>query len=167
MKPSATALRLALAHHPLCAWFADDVVTLAGLRVCSGCLAAWPAFALSIPLAWHFVALKAVTPLMGVAVGAVLGVPQLASYVWRGSRSQRAVTKAAGGAGLALLAVGAAALRLPLAVDGVLLAALAAAFVALQALRARSLLRTCGRCPWARDWERCPGFIGHVTRPAS
>jgi hypothetical protein len=154
-------LLLGLAHHPLCTEFRDDVVRVGRLHVCSGCVATWPTFLVTLPLAlaWH---LQGTSALAMLAAGLALGVPHLASYGWRGSRLERAGVKALGGVGLAGVVVGALTAGWPLWVLVVLLAAGLVASVGLQAVRMRSILATCDACPFKRDWDSCPGFNAGV-----
>lgn len=156
-------IRLAFRHHPSCGWFAADVVGLGPVRICQGCLATWPLFVLSfflalrlLPTSWAWGA---------CVLGLLAGVPQLVSYLWRAPRAWRVTTKLLGGSGLGLLIVG--ILLLPVATPWkfAAYAAMGPAFLALQAVRLRSILRTCAACPWKRDWEHCPGFLGHGVVP--
>lgn len=151
-----TGVRLALAHHPLCGYFAHDTLPAGPLRVCSGCAAAAPAFLLA--LAPALAAARAWGALPALALGLALGLPHLAGYLRRRGRVARFAAKAVGGAGLAL--VMAAILLAPwaLVAKASLLALMALAFVALQLARMRQMLRTCRACPWAARWAQCPGF---------
>lgn len=147
-----TGLRVALAHHPLCSVFAHDVVRLGGVRVCSGCVAAAPAFAAGLVVALLLAAPAWPLLLLGLAMGA----PHLATYRWRGRRGARFAAKAVGGAGLGL--VFAALLQAPLAWQALAFLGMGLSFAALQALRLRSIQRTCQACPWGARWAACPGF---------
>jgi hypothetical protein len=158
-------LHLGLAHHPLCSEFRSDVVRVGRVHLCSGCLVAWPSFLLSLPFAilWRLDGAPA-WPLL--AVGLALGAPQLASYLRRGSRAERATAKALGGSGLALVFTGLLGLGWPgfwlvgaLSVGGV-------ASLALQAVRLRAMLATCDACPFRRQWESCPGFNAGTGAPS-
>jgi hypothetical protein len=98
-----------------------------------------------------------------LAAGFAMGIPQLASYGWRGSRLERAGVKALGGVGLAGVVVGALTAGWPLwALVPTLTAGLLAS-VGLQAVRMRSILATCDACPFRRDWDSCPGFNAGVA----
>ncbi len=148
-----TAIRLALRHHPLCDRFDADRFG----PICSGCAVFWPAFFVAGPAAaslW----LQGTSAWVLLAVGVVVGLPQLPGLRWRFSRPTRAVIKGLGG-----LAVGAAlfaVIVLPVSwwLRGGLLACMGLAFVAILAIRMRSILATCNACVWKRDWGRCPGF---------
>lgn len=150
------ALRLALAHHPLCSWFHADTHAIVGVRVCSGCAWAFPGMlaglvaALSLGLHWEPVALA--------GAGLTLGLPQLTTYVYRGNPAYRHFAKAIGGVGLGGLTAALPWIPLDLAwkIGGGLVLGLV--FVGLQLLRVRSMLATCRKCPWAMNWEVCPGF---------
>jgi hypothetical protein len=158
----ALGLRLGLAHHPLCTEFQTDFVPVGRLQVCSGCLATWPAFFATLPLAlaWR---LDGAAPLAMLAAGFAMGIPQLASYGWRGSRLQRAGVKALGGVGLAGVVVGAFTAGWPLWGLAAVLAVGLVACIALQWVRMRSILATCDACPFHRDWDSCPGFNAGVA----
>ena len=148
------ALRLALAHHPLCHWFQADRIQVGRIDVCSGCLATWPAFFLLVPFALGF----PVAPAVLAATGILLAAPQMASYVRRAGRAGRFAAKLAGGAGLALLVADILRTPVPWTWRFAALGAVVAGFALLQAIRLRNLLRTCDACPYRRDWESCPGF---------
>lgn len=151
-------MALLLAHHPLCATFANDRFHVRAWGVCSGCAVAGPAMLLGLGVTAYLEAAQAMPALPVMAAALFLGLPQLATYMWRLSRLERGAAKALGGLGIG--AVGASWLFLPhpwwawLAAGGFLVA-----LGALQALRVRSLLRTCDQCPWRRDWDACPGFV--------
>lgn len=159
-RPVRAGLLLSLAHHPVCSSFSQDVVRIAGLPVCAGCLATWPAFLAALPLA-VLARLDGAPALALLALGATLALPQMTAYLrgrGRRSRAERTVAKVLGGAGLgtALAAVltsgwplglAAAAIGLGVAVTG-----------GLQLLRLRTVLATCDACPYKRDWEACPGM---------
>lgn len=152
------AWRLARAHHPLCDQFRSDVFRRPGGPWCRGCVLTWPLFFLTLFLAPPLLLLSPLTVWQAVGVGFAFGVPQLSTFLHRFAAPARAYAKAIGGIGLGLVVVG--GLLLPVAAawkvaGGV---AMVVAFTALLALRMRSILRTCGSCPWARDWSRCPGF---------
>lgn len=152
------AVRLLLQHHPLCHWFAADRIHVAGVALCSGCVAAAPAAGLGLAVGLALAIRDPASAPALVAGGLTLGLPQLTTYLHRGGRAWRFAAKALGGTGLG--AVLGAALFLPVS-NGWLLAGaagLALAFTALQALRLRSILATCDACPYARDWDACPGF---------
>lgn len=154
----AAAIALALQHHPLCRYFAEDRYRLGRVRLCSGCAMALPGFALGVLAAFQLLAAGAAEPLALVASGLALGAPQGLTYLVRFSRGVRAAVKFQGGLGLGL-----ATLAWVFAPVHPLLwwgapAALGLVFLALQAVRLRSILATCRRCPWAMDWEHCPGF---------
>ena len=155
--------RLALAHHPLCVYFQADWVKLGRLRLCQGCLATWPLFALSVygsVWAWRSGRAEAIALL---TAGMMLGMPQASSYLHRGGRLDRAIVKGVGGIGLGMVVVGDLLLPIDLAWR---LAGLAVLLVAVGAglyLRTRSILQTCRACPWKMDWDNCPGF--RATQP--
>ncbi|MHB1262435.1 MAG: hypothetical protein ACYC2H_12050 [Thermoplasmatota archaeon] len=155
-------LLLGLAHHPLCTEFQSDVVQLGRIHACSGCLATWPVFLVAVPLI-AAARLQGMPALPLLAAGLAMGVPQLASYGWRRSRAERAAAKALGGLGLACVAIGVLAAGWP---PAVLLAVLAAGLVTsigLQVIRMRTILATCGACPFKRAWDVCPGFNAGVA----
>lgn len=158
MKDEArVAVRLLLQHHPLCKEFAADRIRVAGVAVCSGCLAAAPAALLGLALGVLLVVQGAPRwALLGSALA--LGLPQLTTYLHRGGRAWRFAAKAIGGLGLgaALAVAPALPVARPWLLGGAVL--LAAAFAGLQAVRVRSILRTCDACPFRRDWATCPGF---------
>jgi hypothetical protein len=163
--PVALALRLAAAHHPLCTAFRSDVVRLGRLHVCGGCLATWPAFIAALPLAW-LARTQGVPAWPLAAAGLALGLPHLASYAVRAPVPVRRAAKAVGGAGLALLVVGAATSGTGLPGLVALVLAGCAASLALQAVRLRAMLRTCAACPHRRDWGSCPGMdVTGLARP--
>lgn len=164
--PSRLAGALLTAHHPVCTVYAQDWVRFGRLRVCQGCLATWPTFLLSLPLAWHL-ALKlppGTTPLGLAAAGLVFGLPQGLTVLTRLARPQRWCAKLLGGFGLALLLAGAwIALPPTYLLEGVIV--LACGFTLLLALRMRTILQTCKACPWAMDWEACPGMLARGRTP--
>ncbi|MEK6975204.1 MAG: hypothetical protein AABY18_02545 [Candidatus Thermoplasmatota archaeon] len=160
------AVRLLLQHHPLCGWFASDRIRIGPLTVCSGCLAAAPAACVGLAVGL-VLAIKGTPAEAVVAGGLVFGLPQLTTYLHRGTRGWRFAVKLLGGFGLGALLGG--ALFLPVSnawlVGGAVL--LAATFVGLQAVRVRSILATCDACPYRRDWDACPGFRVTPPQPAS
>lgn len=153
------ALRLSLAHHPLCHHFSSDRFG----PVCSGCALFVPAFATTMPIAVAALLAGADSTAMFLA-GAVLGLPQLAGMRLRWGRPARAAVKLLGGVGVATANVGLVMLPVPLPVKLALLALELAAFAGILALRMRSILATCHACPWRRDWEACPGFVPGARR---
>lgn len=165
-REASVAVRLLLEHHPLCSWFAGDRVQVGPLRVCSGCLAAVPAAALGFVVALRVIVLG-VPPLPLCAGALVLGLPQLTTYLHRGPRAWRFTAKALGGLGLGGVAMSALLLPVPVGWIAGGAAGLVLAFVGLQAARVRSILRTCDACPYARDWDRCPGFQPADRAPAT
>jgi hypothetical protein len=159
--PVRTGLLLSMAHHPLCTRFRHDVVRLAGLPVCSGCLATWPVFLLLLPVAVQ-ARLHGAPALALLAVGVVLALPQVTAYRRRGRRSTSARTsaKVLGGAGLAAALAGALTAGWPLFAVVAAIGTGVLATAALQAVRLRGMLATCDACPYRRDWEACPGMVG-------
>lgn len=151
------ALRLLLEHHPLCSVFASDSVRLGAVAVCSGCLAAGPTALTAFAGAFALVFTGTSAPALFVA-GGVLGLPQLTTYLHRGTRGWRAAVKILGGFGIGLVTGSAWFLPVPRWVLLVGATTVAAAFAALQAIRVRKILRTCDACSYRRDWDRCPGF---------
>lgn len=148
------ALRLALAHHPLCHWFQADRIQVGRIAVCSGCLATWPAFLILAPVALRL----PVAPALLAATGILLATPQMASYIRRAGRAWRFTAKLLGGVGLALLVAGILRTPVPWSWRLGALAVVVVGFAVLQAIRLRSMLGTCDACPYRRDWESCPGF---------
>lgn len=151
-------LRLATAHHPLCSWFKDDRYRVGPVRLCRGCTAAAPMFALGF-----FVALLSIfhEPTIVFHVGGfglLLGIPHGTTYLHRFPSAYRAMAKLTGGFGLGLLITVLLLAPIPLWQQGVLLGGLGASFLVLQGLRMKKILATCDACPWRRDWARCPGF---------
>lgn len=152
------ALRLATAHHPLCAWFQSDRYHLFGRSFCRGCTAAVPLFALGIITfitAIHFFP-AGVAPL--AVIGLSLGIPHGTTYLHRFAPAYRAGAKLLGGFGLGLLIPGILLAPVPLTYRIIVLAGLGVAFLLLQGLRMKRMLAICDACPWQRDWNRCPGF---------
>lgn len=151
------AIRLLLEHHPLCSVFAADRLRIAGIALCSGCIAAGPT-ALAAFLAAIVLVLAGSSATGLFVAGAVLGLPQLTTYLHRGTRAWRFAVKFLGGVGIGLV-VG-SAWFLPVARWSLLLGGtgIAGVFAALQGLRVRAILRTCDSCSYKRDWDRCPGF---------
>lgn len=155
------AIRLLLQHHPLCGEFAVDRVRVLGVPLCSGCVAAVPAAALGFVLGLQLIVHGAPSPAT-FAAGSALGLPHLTTYLRRGDRAWRFAAKALGGLGLGAVAMSALVLPVPtlLRLAGAL--AVTALFLGLQGLRVRSILATCDACPYARDWDACPGFRATV-----
>lgn len=157
--PVRVALRLAVAHHPLCHYFHDDTF---GRRwpVCRGCAVLWPLF---LPLSILLVAWLPRLPLspgQAFAVGAVLGLPQVATAAIRFRPAERVAVKAIGAVGLALLVAGLLWAPVPWSWKAAAAVAVLGGFTVLLAIRVRGILRTCRACPWAMDWEHCPGMLG-------
>ncbi len=147
------AVRLALSHHPLCHWFRDDRLG----PFCSGCALFWPAFfAASAPILGALAAGADATAIF--LAGAVLGLPQLGTAVHRFGRLARGAVKLLGGVGVAMATPAIHFLPLPLWARLGLYGLEGAAFGGLLWVRLRSILRTCDKCLWQRDWARCPGF---------
>ena len=164
----AAALRLALAHHPLCDAFDADVHRAAAipsgtaaprsaLRVCRGCAAAVAGLLLGIPVGITALGLGA-DPLALAVASLVFGGPQAATYAWRFAPPVRSCAKVLGGMGVGILTVAALAGAWPWPWSAAGAGALAMAAVAGQLLRMRTILRTCDACPWARRWDACPGL---------
>jgi hypothetical protein len=151
------ARRLALAHHPLCRYFDADVFGVR-IRVCSGCAVAVPALIVGVLAGVWLLTRANAQPWPLAAASLLLGLPQLSTYVHRGSRLYRAMAKAVGGVGLGGFLIAAWLLPIHTAWRLAGFAALAAAFLALQGLRMRAIRRTCQQCPWRADWDQCPGF---------
>lgn len=151
------AVRLLLEHHPLCSVFASDRIRVGGIALCSGCLAAGPPALLAFVAAVVLVLTGASATALFVA-GGILGLPQLTTYLHRGGRPWRFAVKLLGGIGIGLVTGAAWFLPVPrwALVAGAV--AVAIAFAALQAVRVRTILRTCDACSYKRDWDRCPGF---------
>lgn len=150
-------VRLAFAHHPLCRRFDGDVLHRR-LPVCSGCALTWPLFFLSLPLAYLGLVRDVMSPWGCVLVGVAMGLPQLTTYVVRWPRPARRLIKAAGGVGLAFAVTGGLLLPWSMAAKAVAAGLVLLAFVGMQALRMRRVLKVCRACPWGMDWRRCPGF---------
>ncbi|MFO1532460.1 MAG: hypothetical protein ABR562_01985 [Thermoplasmatota archaeon] len=149
---------MAAQHHPLCDWFASDRFRLGSrFAVCSGCAMMLPGLFLGLVGA-ALLLRRGVGAWPLLATGLVLGAPQLVTYVVRLGRPARAAIKLLGGIGLG--AVTAAWFLLPVSLawrwGGA--GAFSLVLVGMQMLRLRSILRTCKACPWAMDWENCPGF---------
>jgi hypothetical protein len=148
---------LALRHHPLCGWFATDTLTIGAVEVCAGCAMFLPGLALGAASGAVAIGQGADAWAL-MAAGFVLGAPQLLTYAHRFGRGVRAAIKAVGGAGLGLVTAAWFAIPVPWSLRLAGAGALLVALTAMQALRLRSIVTTCRRCPWAMDWERCPGF---------
>ncbi len=151
--------RLALTHHPLCWNFQEDTLPLGrGVRVCAGCALAAPGLAVGLVTSFVWLATHSEIVLPWMAASFALGIPQLASYLRRGNRLERAATKFIGGLGLGgvLACLPWLPISWPWRIAG--LAALGVLFLALQAIRLRQIMAVCTRCPWQRRWEACPGF---------
>lgn len=162
------ALALALQHHPLCGNFRADRFRLGRAAVCSGCAMALPGVLAGLALGTWMVLGLWWGPWPILAAGFTLGAPQALTYVWRFGRPVRAAVKALGGLGLGLAVAAWLFLDAPWSarITGAILLTLA--FVALQAVRMRSILRTCRACPWRMDWDNCPGFrTGHGDEPVA
>lgn len=157
-RAAATGAKLALAHHPLCRYFHADHFTVAGVRVCRGCAVTWPLFAIAFPLALLAIRFTLATAVGALAAGAVLGAPQFTTYVRRWPGPVRVAVKALGGVGLGVFLAGVLLWPAALGWRVAALAALWLGFLVLQAVRMRSILRTCDACPWHRRWDACPGF---------
>ena len=152
------ALRLAIEHHPLCGEFRADRFHWGRFRVCSGCAVAFPALIVGQAVAVLALFGHWAGPWPLLAASLVLGLPQLTTYLHRGGRVWRAAVKLLGGVGLGTALVAGFFVPVPWAWKWAALALLMLAFAALQALRLRSMLRTCDACPWKRAWHICPGF---------
>lgn len=151
------AIRLLLEHHPLCSVFASDRIRIAGIALCSGCLAAGPT-ALAAFVGAIALVLTGVSATALFAAGGLLGLPQLTTYLHRGTRPWRFAVKLLGGTGIGVVAGAAWFLPVPRWVLLVGATVLVLVFAALQAVRVRKILRTCDACSYRRDWDRCPGF---------
>jgi hypothetical protein len=160
---SRLALRLALAHHPLCGWFGTHTLRLGGLAVCAGCAATLPAVLVGVLLA---APTAAQAPLPWLAAGLALGLPYLAACLLRPDRRVRTAAKMVGGAGLGMALLAGALAPWPPVVKAALMALPVAAFLGLQALRWRAMRQVCAACPWQGDWARCPGFSPEATGSA-
>ena len=155
---AGTAVGLFLQHHPLCDWFRDDRFGKGRVRVCSGCAVAVPTMLLGIGTGGLLVIMLWWPALPLLAASLVGGLPQLLTYRRRMGRLARAAAKGVGGFGLGMASAAWLFLPAPWDLKAAGAAAVGLAFIGLQALRARSILRTCRACPWAMDWDRCPGF---------
>ena len=153
------SLRLALAHHPGCGYFRDHVFRIGGIGFCRGCVLTWPAFLVGLLGAWGLLHLGAHWAALG-AVGLASGLPQGTTYLFRGGGTWRAFVKLVGGFGLGLLFVSLVAAPFGLAWLLAVTGALGVAFLLLQWRRVHTMLATCKACPWAMDWDHCPGFGG-------
>lgn len=153
------AVRLMLEHHPLCREFrADRFQATRAMAFCSGCALAVPGVLVGLVAGCVALLPGRVDAWPLLAAGFALGAPQGLTYLVRFSRPVRAAIKALGGSGMGLVAASWLFLPAPWSWRLVAACALAAVFGVLQAVRIRSILRTCRACPWAMDWDRCPGF---------
>lgn len=152
------ALRLATAHHPLCSWFHSDRYHAFGLSFCRGCSATVPMFALGIAVFFLVLHFHGLDPFLVGGIGLALGIPHGTTYLHRFPAGYRAIAKLTGGLGLGLLLPAVFFAPVPLVYQIAFLAGLGVAFLLLQGLRMKRMLAVCDRCPWKRDWNRCPGF---------
>lgn len=158
--PAGVAWRLALAHHPLCHYFGDDTWGRR-VRVCRGCATLWPLFLLQLPVAVLAVLYTGLGPFQAFGMGAVMGLPQIATAFVRFRPLERVAVKAIGAQGLALLVAGTLLAPVAWPWKAAVAVAVLLGFGLLLAVRARNIVRVCKACPWQMDWEHCPGMVGH------
>jgi hypothetical protein len=156
-------LRLLTSHHPLCGHFASDRWMTGRQPWCTGCVVLWPTFVAGV-VAAGLLLRQGVDPWALGASALMAGMPQATTYVRRWPLAMRVTAKAVGGFGLGAVVLVLLALPLAPLAKGLLVVGLVGGSVIGMALRLRSLLRTCRRCPWNADWEHCPGFEPDVSQ---
>jgi hypothetical protein len=132
--------RWLLAHHPDCDWYENDVVRVASLRLCVGCVTSIPVASAALgilvlshpPVAWW----------VWASVGLLVGSVQFVSLAgWTRSRATKVAVKAALGSGLAFTVFGVWTAPWPLAVRGAVIVAGWLAALLLMTPRTRRMAR--------------------------
>lgn len=156
-------LPFALAHHPTCSAFREDVLVVrVGRRralLCVGCAAFWPAVLVGVPATLLLMSAAPLAWWVPLPVATALGFAQLLSYAgWTTTRRRKVAVKLALGSGAAAALSSIALAPVPLAARAAGIALLGVAALGAQMLRLPRLLAICDACPWRRQWDRCPGF---------
>ncbi len=151
-------------HHPDCQNFGSDVLDFNGFKICKGCTIGY-GLALIFTLSFIFIdpvndLFRSMDPWLLFTAGGLLAATQLIRGLFGMNRSLfKYLQKTFFGTGLFFLICALVISDFSLIVKIVLMAAfLIIGGAVLAFFRPWYLIRTCRKCKWEQDWDRCPGF---------